>query len=48
MVSVGYEWRANKWFAMNAELFAGLYHGVDDNEKSMNGGLFGLAMGVGF
>jgi hypothetical protein len=48
MASLGYEWRANKWFAMNAEAFGGLYHGVDDNENSMNGGLFGLAMGVGF
>jgi hypothetical protein len=48
MLSFGYEWRANKWFAMNAEVFAGLYHGVDDNENSMNGGLFGVAMGAGF
>jgi hypothetical protein len=48
MLSLGYEWRASKWFAMNAEIFGGLYHGVDDNEVSMNGGLFGLAMGVGF
>lgn len=48
MLSLGYEWRASKWFAMNAEIFGGLYHGVDDNEISMNGGLFGLAMGVGF
>lgn len=48
MLSLGYEWRANKWFAMNTEVFAGLYHGVDDNENSMNGGLFGIAMGAGF
>lgn len=48
MLSLGYEWRASKWFAMNAEVFGGLYHGVDDDERSMNGGLFGLAMGVGF
>jgi hypothetical protein len=48
MLSLGYEWRASKWFAMNVEAFGGLYHGVDDNENSMNGGLFGLAMGVGF
>jgi hypothetical protein len=48
MVSAGYEWRANKWFALNVEAFAGLYHGVDDNENSMNGGIFGLGMGVGF
>jgi hypothetical protein len=48
VLSLGYEWRASKWFAMNAEIFGGLYHGVDDDEVSMNGGLFGLAMGVGF
>ena len=48
MLSLGYEWRANKWFAMNVEVFGGLYHGIDDNESSMNGGLFGLAMGAGF
>jgi|GEM_PF-5540423 len=48
MLSLGYEWRANKWFALNAEVFGGLYHGVDDNEDSMNGSLFGVAMGVGF
>jgi hypothetical protein len=48
IVSVGYEWRANKWFAMNAEAFGGLYHGVDDNENSMNGAIFGLGMGMGF
>jgi hypothetical protein len=33
---------------MNAELYGGLYHGIDDNENSMNGSLFGVAMGVGF
>jgi hypothetical protein len=48
MVSVGYEWRASKWFAMNAEVYGGLYHGIDDNETTMNGSTFGLAMGVGF
>jgi hypothetical protein len=48
MLSVGYEWRVSKWFAMNAEAYGGLYHGIDDDEKTMNGSLFGLAMGVGF
>jgi hypothetical protein len=48
MLSAGYEWRANKWFAMNAELYGGLYHLVDDNEDAMNGSIFGVAMGVGF
>jgi hypothetical protein len=48
MLSLGYEWRASKWFAMNVEVYGGLYHGLDDNEASMNGGLFGLGMGVGF
>ena len=48
ILSLGYEWRANKWFAMNAEIYGGLYHGIDDNDKSMNGGLFGVGMGVGF
>lgn len=48
MLSLGYEWRASKWFAMNVEVYGGLYHGIDDDEASMNGGLFGLGMGVGF
>jgi len=48
ILSLGYEWRANKWFAMNAEIYGGLYRGIDDNENAMNGGLFGLGMGVGF
>jgi hypothetical protein len=48
IVSLGYEWRANKWFAMNAEVFGGLYHGIDDNENSMDGALFGLGLGMGF
>jgi hypothetical protein len=48
IVSLGYEWRANKWFAMSVDGFAGYYHGVDDNETSMDSGIFGLAMGMGF
>lgn len=48
IVSLGYEWRTNKWFAMNAELYGGLYHGIDDNENAMNGGVFGLGVGAGF
>ena len=48
MVSLGYEWRASKWFALNVEAFGGLYHGVDDDENGMNGGVFGLGMGAGF
>jgi hypothetical protein len=48
ILSLGYQWRANKWFALNAEIFGGLYHGIDDNENSMNGSLFGLALGAGF
>ena len=48
MLSLGYEWRANKWFALNVESYGGLYHGVDDNENGINGGIFGLGMGVGF
>ncbi|MBN2573673.1 MAG: hypothetical protein JXP73_03845 [Deltaproteobacteria bacterium] len=48
MLSVGYEWRANKWLALNIEAFGGLYHGVDDNENGINGGIFGLGMGAGF
>jgi hypothetical protein len=48
MASFGYEWRTGKWFALNIEAFGGLYHGVDDDEKGMNGGIFGMGMGVGF
>jgi hypothetical protein len=48
MLSLGYEWRVSKWFAMNAELFGGGYSAIDDNENSMKGGIFGFAMGAGF
>jgi hypothetical protein len=48
IASLGYEWRANKWFALNAEVFGGLYHGIDDDENAMNGALFGLGVGMGF
>jgi hypothetical protein len=48
VLSVGYEWRVTKWFALSAEFFGTLYHGVDDNENTMNGSLFGAAMGIGF
>jgi hypothetical protein len=47
-LSLGYEWRASKWFAVNAEIYGGLYRGVDDNDNGMNGSLFGFAMGAGF
>jgi hypothetical protein len=47
-LSLGYEWRANKWFALNVEAYGGLYRGVDDNDNGMNGSLFGFAMGAGF
>ena len=46
--SVGYEWRIQRWFAMNAELYLGYYHGVDQDERDMDSGLFGLAAGIGF
>jgi hypothetical protein len=48
MLSLGYEWRMNKWFAINTETYGGLYRSVDDTDDSMTGSLFGLAMGVGF
>jgi hypothetical protein len=48
ILSVGYEWRTSKWFALNAEAYVGLYHGIDDNENSMNSALFGIGMGAGF
>ena len=48
MASLGYEWRIHRWFAMNAELFLGYYHGVDQDERDMDTGLFGLAAGIGF
>jgi hypothetical protein len=48
ILSLGYEWRVSKWFAMNAELFGGGYSAIDDNDDSMKGGLFGFAMGAGF
>jgi hypothetical protein len=48
LLSVGYEWRLSKWFAMSAEVYGGGYTAVDDNEDSMKGGIFGFAMGAGF
>ncbi len=48
ILSVGYEWRVSKWFAMNAEAFGGLFHGVDDDERSMTTTMFGVGMGAGF
>jgi hypothetical protein len=48
VLSLGYEWRMSKWFAMNAEIFAGGYSAVDDNDDSMKGGISGFAMGAGF
>jgi hypothetical protein len=48
MLSLGYEWRVSKWFAMNAEIFGGGYSAIDDNDDSMRGGIFGFAMGAGF
>jgi hypothetical protein len=48
MASVGYEWRAGKWFAVNAELFLGLYRGLNDNEQSMTSSIVGVGLGMGF
>lgn len=48
MVSLGYEWRVSKWFAMSAEVFGGGYSAIDDDDNSMKGGIFGFAMGAGF
>ncbi len=48
MLSVGYEMRVSKWFAMSAEVFGGGYSAVDDDDNSMKGGIFGFAVGAGF
>jgi len=48
VLSLGYEWRLSKWFAMNAEIYGGGYSAFDDDENSMKGGLCGFAMGAGF
>ena len=48
LLSAGYEWRFSKWFALNAEAYGGVFHGVDDDEKNMTSTHFGLGMGVGF
>jgi hypothetical protein len=48
ILSVGYEWRFSKWFALNAEAYGGLFRGVDDDEKGMTNVHFGLGMGAGF
>jgi hypothetical protein len=47
LASVGYEWRAGKWFALNAELFAGVYRGLNDNEDTMTSSLVGFGLGIG-
>ena len=48
VLSVGYEWRFSKWFALNTEAYGGFFRGVDDDEKNMTSTHFGLGMGVGF
>jgi len=48
VLSLGYEWRFNKWFSANAEAYGGLYRGLGDDESSMTGSILGMGMGVGF
>jgi opacity protein-like surface antigen len=48
ILSVGYEWRVSKWFALNGEAYGGFFRGVDDDERDMTNAHFGLGMGVGF
>jgi hypothetical protein len=48
LVSLGYEWRLSKWFAMNVEAHGGVFRGVDDDERSMTTTMFGIGMGAGF
>lgn len=48
ILSLGYEWRLSKWFAMSAEIYGGGYTAVDDDENSMKGAITGFAMGAGF
>lgn len=48
LLSLGYEWRLSKWFAMSAEIYAGGYSAVDDDDHKMKGGISGFAMGAGF
>jgi hypothetical protein len=47
-LSLGYEWRAHPLLAVNAEIFGGLYRGLDDDERSLTNGTYGLALGLGF
>jgi len=48
LASIGYEWRLHKWFAINAEAFGGVYGGLNENEQTMNGSIFGVGVGAGF
>lgn len=48
LASIGYEWRLHKWFAINAEAFGGVYGGLDEDEQTMNGTIFGIGVGAGF
>lgn len=48
ILSVGYEWRVSKWFALNGEAYGGFFRGVDDDERNMTSAHFGLGMGIGF
>jgi hypothetical protein len=48
LASVGYEWRVHKWFALSTEVFGGVYGGVNENEQSMSGSIFGVGVGAGF
>jgi hypothetical protein len=48
LASLGYEWRAGKWLALSTEIFAGVYGGLDENERAMRGSVFGAGVGLGF
>lgn len=48
LASIGYEWRLHKWLALSAEVFGGVYGGVNEDEQKMNGGIFGAGVGAGF
>lgn len=44
---LGYEYRPTKWFALNVEAFVTFINAIDENERSMNTVVSGLALGVG-
>jgi len=47
VATLGYELRLSRYFALYAEAFGGYQHGLDQDERTMNNAMFGIAIGLG-